>query len=213
METLSPSLAAQRFTSLIEEICHTLTKHGRARFIAAPMLLLIWNRIFRMARLFTNLAERVHAGTLSETAPARSRGASARPARVQPAERLPGHFGWLVNMLPEAAARGGDLCWLLRRPEIQDLIFAAPQIGRILRPLCRMLGVEPPSALQLPRRARVPRPPETSEQTSEQSSEQASEPAPAPAQPGDNGSQWRAPGELEEFGPEFWKLHPPPKMD
>jgi hypothetical protein len=159
------------------------------------------------------IERRIHAGTLSDAALARSRGASARPARVQPAEKLPGHFGWLVNMLPEAAARGGDLCWLLRRPEIQDLIFAAPQIGRILRPLCRMLGVEPPSALQLPRRPRVPRPPETSEQTSEQSSEPASEPAPAPGQPGDNGSQWRAPGELEEFGPEFWKLHPPPKMD
>ena len=208
METPTPIYASDRFTSIIEGLCRVLTKHGRARFITAPVLLLIWNRIIRMARRFASLTERYCAGTLAEPAPARSRGTSPRPARVPASEALPGHFRWLVNMIPEAEAIAGDVCWLLQRPEMEELIDMAPQVGRILRPLCRMLGIETTSALRLPEWARVRRPQETSEQTSEQTSE----PAPAPAQPGDNGSQWRAPGELEEFGPEFWKLHPPPSL-
>jgi hypothetical protein len=162
METLTPTHpAAERFATLIEEICRVLSKHGRSRFIAEPLLLLIWNRIMRMARQFASLAERVRTGTLSDTAPARSRDASPQPAgaagqpRVAPPEVLPRHFRWLVNMLPETEAFGADLCWLLQRLEMEELIFAAPQVGRILRPLCRMLGVEPTSALRLPVRARV----------------------------------------------------------
>jgi hypothetical protein len=158
----NPTYAAERFTAIIEELCRALTKHARTRFISEPMLLLIWNRIMRLARHLASLAERVRTGRLSDPAPARSRGASPPSAGapeqpyVDPSEVLPRHFRWLVNMIPETEAVGVDLCWLLQRLEMEELIFAAPQVGRILRPLCRMLGVEPTAALRLPVRARVP---------------------------------------------------------
>jgi HAMP domain-containing protein len=211
METFT-SEPAQRFITLIEGLCHVLIKHGRARFIAAPMLVLIWNRVIRMSRRFARLAERVHLGTLSLPAPARSRDASPRPARVRPAaEALPGHFRWLVNMIPETEAIAGDVCWLLQRPEMEELIDMAPQVGRILRPLCRMLGIDPPSALRRPMRPPVQIPQETSEETSEQT------PEPTPARPqhaDDDGSpELREPDLPREFSAEWWKLHPPPKLD
>jgi hypothetical protein len=155
METHTPNPAA-RFTTLIEELCHVLSKHGRDHFVHAAMLVLIWNRLTRLAKRFAILVDRVRAGTLDHPAPARNRDASAPPAtserpRALPQEALPHHFRWLVNMVPEAELHSSDLCWLLQTLEMKELIFAAPrQAGRILRPLCRMLGVDPPSALQLP---------------------------------------------------------------
>jgi hypothetical protein len=211
METPTPIYASDRFTSIIEGLCRVLTKHGRARFITAPVLLLIWNRIMRMARRFASLTERYCAGTLAEPAPARSQGTSPRPPRVPAGEALPHHFRWLVNMIPEAEAIAGDVCWLLQRPEMEELIDMAPQVGRILRPLCRMLGIDPPSALRRPMRPPVQIPQETSEETSEQT------PEPTPARPqhaDDDGSpELREPDLPREFSAEWWKLHPPPKLD
>ncbi len=50
-----------------------------------------------------------------------------------------------------------ELVELLEEPEAQTLVAAAPQLGSVLRPLCRMLKVKPPAWLQLP--PRRPRPP------------------------------------------------------
>jgi hypothetical protein len=208
METLTlTSYPADRFTSLMEEICRVLSKHGRERFVAEPLLLLIWNRIMRMARRFASLAERVRTGTLADTAPARSRDASPPPAgaaeqpRVAPAEVLPRHFRWLVNMLPEAETFGADLCWLLQRLEMEELIFAAPQVGRILRPLCRMLGVEPTAALRLP--VRVPVRSVTAASGTEAASAQHADDGPA-----DDGlwAQSRGPSLASETEAEFWEF-------
>ena len=56
----------------------------------------------------------------------------------------------------------GVLCWLLQTPEMAELIAIAPvQAGRILRPLCHLLGVElaPGTLLPSPCRASRRRPP------------------------------------------------------
>jgi hypothetical protein len=136
------------------------SKHARSCFISDAMLLLVWNRIMRLARRFASIAARVRGG-LAEPAPARSREAAAQPAegepkqpRIAPEEVLSRRFGWLVHMLPEAAQFGASLCWLLQKLEMEQLIFAAPEVGRVLRPICRMLGVEPTAALRLPVRPR-----------------------------------------------------------
>jgi hypothetical protein len=207
METELP-LPAIRFNALIAELCRVLNAHGRTRFIEQPVLLLIWNRITRMARLFAGLAERVRAGTLAAVAPARSRDAAPGQAdaadqpRVRPPGELPRHFRWLVNLVPETEALGGELCWLLQRPEVEELIAEAPQAGRILRPLCRMLGVEPPSGLRLPQRVGVQGPTDPS----------VTEPAmtePARPQPADDGCwpQWHGPGLLWPEEARFWRFH------
>src|SRR5271156_4982916 len=110
METMETTYAADRFNSLIDEICRVVTKHASARFVDAGMLLMIWNRLMRMAKRFASLAKRVGDGTLG--APVRERVAPAvervaRP-RVPPGDALPDHFRWLVNMVPEAEQFAAD---------------------------------------------------------------------------------------------------------
>jgi hypothetical protein len=115
---------------------------------------------------------------------------------------LPDHFRWLVNMVPETEPRAGDLLWMPQRPEINELIAKAPlPAGRILRPLCKMLGVEPPPALRLPLRLTVRIP------------EEPSEPAPTVteplrAQPAHDGDWplWRGSGLLCPGEARFWKF-------
>jgi hypothetical protein len=130
--------------------------------MAGPVIILIWTRLRRAAARFAALAARVRAGALPSPAPLRPRAAS-RPARPRPPHRLPGGFAWLVRLAPEAACFGGQLQHLLSDPEFAALLAAAPQMGRVLRPLCRMLGVDPPAPLARssrsagsPSRARAP---------------------------------------------------------
>ena len=79
--------------------------------------------------------------------------------------RLPLRRAWLVRALGwEVAGYGSQLQALLAEPEMVALLTAAPGVGRLLRPLCRMLGVEPVGALapavvaDAPARARRVRP-------------------------------------------------------
>jgi hypothetical protein len=93
----------------------------------------------------------------------------AFPAKARPANRSqdgPKNFAWLIRMLPyEAACFGSQLQHQFSQPEMMALLEAAPQVGRLLRPLCRMLAIELPPALRLPprpprpRKPRKPRPP------------------------------------------------------
>ena len=63
---------------------------------------------------------------------------------MPPRSALPRSFGWLLPLVPtEAACRATQLRAVLAEPEMVALIAAAPQATRLLRPLCRMLGLEP----------------------------------------------------------------------
>ncbi len=67
--------------------------------------------------------------------------------------RLPLRRAWLVRALGwEVAGYGSQLQALLAEPEMVALLTAAPGVGRLLRPLCRMLGV---TALEVARPAKV----------------------------------------------------------
>ena len=128
--------------------------------MAAPLILLICTRLRRLAARFAALAARVRAGTLRSRAPARrGRVPPGIPSGLSPPPpRLPNDFAWLVRLVGrEAAGCGSQLQFLLTDPEFAALIAAAPQMGRLLRPLCRMLGVDLPSLLARPsRRAASP---------------------------------------------------------
>ena len=52
-----------------------------------------------------------------------------------------------------------DLERMFSEPEFLALLQAAPQAGRIVRPLCRALGIPLPQILQLPQRPRREKPP------------------------------------------------------
>ena len=48
----------------------------------------------------------------------------------------------------------GTLCLAWEEPEMREFFAAAPQVGRILRPLAEMIGAPLPVWLRLPKRAR-----------------------------------------------------------
>jgi hypothetical protein len=102
--------------------------------------MLVWQRLQRMTARFASVVKRAEAGT-----PPRQSSPRVRPSG--PRERLPGGFAWLVRLVPEAAGYGGQLQHLLSDPEVAAMLAAMPGAGRVLRPLCRMLGVEPGPAL------------------------------------------------------------------
>ncbi len=139
----SPALA-DRFAHLVEGLRRILAARGAGDWLALPLMLLLWSRLRRTAERFARLAAKVHAGTLP---PPRHRLRAPRP-RPQPL-RLPRGVAWLLRRLPQAAAAASQLQHLLADPAMADLLAAAPQAGRLLRPLCQMLGVRPPPARSL----------------------------------------------------------------
>lgn len=110
-------------------------KASRNRALA-PLLNLVWARLARMSQRFDALVARFRAGTL----PA-SRSRAPRPSRSAPQHRLPRGFAWLIRLAPEVAVFGSQLQHLLGDPQMAEFLKAAPQAGRILRPLCTMLAV------------------------------------------------------------------------
>ena len=113
------------------------------RFLRMPRLMgltvLLCGRIGRAAWRFARLLMR----------PARVRAPRVRTDRAagdQARTRaLPQGRGWLVRELGwEAAGCASQLQALLDDPAMQAVVAAFPGAGRILRPLCRMLGVPGP---------------------------------------------------------------------
>jgi hypothetical protein len=154
---------ADRFARIIDGLCRAVAARV-GKPLAGPVIVLIWTRLRRTVARFTVLAARVRAGVLPSPSRPRPRAAS-RPASPPPAQRLPTTFGWLVRQVPEAAGYRSQLCHLLSDPEMVALLSAAPQAGRLLRPLCRMLAIKPGPNLLPPRstnpasRARPDEPP------------------------------------------------------
>ncbi len=151
-----PPAPADRFALIIDGLCRAVAAHAHRNALARPLLVLLFCRLRRMVVRLAGLAVRMRNGTL----PARRRPgagsprpASPRPASVPPPPRLPRGFAWVPRLVPEANGYASQLRHLLAEPEMAALLAAAPQAGRILRPLCRMLGIRPPPGLPGPRPA------------------------------------------------------------
>ncbi len=105
------------------------------------LLVRLWSYVGRTAARFERLVARWQAGTLPTPRPPRP----GRPAPRAARPRLPTARAWVVHALGyQAANKAGGLAHLLARPDLAELLAAAPQAARLLRPLCRMLGVTPP---------------------------------------------------------------------
>jgi hypothetical protein len=162
----APPGLSQTFGLIIGGLCEAVARRIAADRTAGPLIVLIVGRLRRIAQRFAALATRAQAGKLK---PPRRRKPSKRPPRER--QRFPESFGWLIRFVPyEAACFGSQLQHQLSQPEMMALLEAAPQAGRILRPLCRILQIDLPPTLRLPPRPprpRKPRPPKqpTAEQT------------------------------------------------
>ena len=136
----APDLA-RRFAAIMAGLGALIAR----RFVKMPHLagftLLLWGRISRAVR-------RLHRALTQNPADIRARQRRvdrAGDGRVRPVDLpvdLPRARGWIVRELGwEAAAFLNQLEALLRELETRAALAAAPGAGRVLRPICRMLGV------------------------------------------------------------------------
>ncbi len=160
MQTLPPPRdLTERFDLLIRRLCDAVAIQSAKYAYITPLMVLVWGRLRRMSRRFASLVARVEAGQLK---PPRSAVQNPDPGRTRPPRPpppwppLPSSPGWLLHYVQlEAAATNNLLRHMLEHdPEMRALLEAAPQLGRILRPLLRMVSPAP-----LPARLIRPPPP------------------------------------------------------
>ncbi|MCC6719563.1 MAG: hypothetical protein IT555_16905 [Acetobacteraceae bacterium] len=145
-----------------------------------------WARIGRMSRRLQTLYSRWQAGTLPRLRPSRAGQSVTGQSRTDPPARayFPRGHAWLASHADHhVRGHASQLAHLLARPDAEAFLAAVPRAGRILRPLCRMLGIAVPAPIALPPRPRKPRP----------------RPRPAPRQPPRHGKY--TPAQLRHYRP------------
>jgi hypothetical protein len=153
---------AERCAAILRGLHALLVFKGHGSFLGLVLLRRLSGRVRDAAARIAALGAQVAAGTLT-LRPPRERprvpgtaAPAARPATpATPAAaplRLPGGFGWLLRQAPGVVAARSQLSHLLHQPDMAALIAAAPPVAEQLRPICRMLGLNPPAGLFPPRR-------------------------------------------------------------
>lgn len=146
-----------------------IVARGEGAALPGSMLLLLWGRVRGVARRFAGMVARLQAGASPRRLPRAvsadadaNTGADVDAGERRPARRrlqvllvLPdGGFdqlptsmcrrrGWLSALMPEAAMCGDELRELLSDAAFRAMADESPQIGRLLRSACWMLGVDP----------------------------------------------------------------------
>ena len=162
-----------RFAPFFKVLCEAVAHAGGKRWLAAFLVVPIWKKINRIATRFAVLAAMASSGALPAPRRRRPRSPSPNPLPPPPspalnalpdhrpanpnAPCLPRRFGWLIPLVPGAAISASQLRYLLSQPDITALLDATPQLQKLLRPLCWMLGIRVPESWQ---RISLPKPPE-----------------------------------------------------
>jgi hypothetical protein len=135
--------------------------------LPTPLIVAVWSRLMDLNRRFQALMVQIRAGTLPEPRVRRPEEAARRKARraelaamdppppprppprrgmplaYGPMAPLPRDFGYVKRLVPwHAAPLADQMRILLARPEMVAIIAATPQLQRVLRQLCHMLGIE-----------------------------------------------------------------------
>jgi hypothetical protein len=148
-----PLTLADRFALLIADLCRAIAARIAGERMAGLFINLISEQLRRMSAGFAALAAGVRAGTVAAATVAR------RPAsRPRAPRHVPRGFAWLLCLVPKVAPYGAYLPDPLADPEMAALVSAAPQVGRSLRPRCRMPGVRPAPELLRPPATAAPAP-------------------------------------------------------
>jgi len=167
MNPATPATAlGQRYLPHIADLCAGVAAVAARHRALAPLLVLVWVRLRRTLARLDRLALRWQQGRLHPR-PRRNR-SPRRPPQIHPAEawrhrRTPQGHAWLIRLHQPLAQYAPRIQLLVDDPEIAALCAAAPQAGRLLRPLCRMFAIAPPAYIARPApparvRPRQPRP-------------------------------------------------------
>lgn len=147
------------FMGILTDLRAGIAAHAARDRASTALLVLTHGRIGRLGQRFQALFNRWRTGTLPAPRPSRA----GKPRKAREYARLPGRQAWLIQVCAgHVNCSGGQLQYWLDHPDLPAFLAAAPQAGRILRPLARMLAVPQPAYLQRPkpprRAARAPRP-------------------------------------------------------
>ena len=184
----APRTPAERLVGILDSLCRAVAHHGLLRRLAGPLLVLICGRLQRTATRVARLAARQG----KPSRPRKPRKPAARPSRPKPPLVLPRGKLWLVRLIPETAFGGSQLQHLLSQPDMAAFIAETPQMGRLLRPLCRMVGAAlPPGIAKPPPRQAAPAAPDADAEAAAGKTDAAPFRAEAPPPP-----RRRAPGRL-----------------
>ena len=189
-----PTTPAERFACLLAGYRRAMAALAHRQPPLQALLGLVYARLGRIASRFARLAARVPAN--APPRPHRNRPHPDRPhpnrpdtpgpppqatalqataPRAAAANRwahLPRRPGWLLRLVPPMVYPAkSQLEYLLADPAMAALLAASPGLRRTIRPLCRMLGLDPPPA---PRPPPDPAPPDPAPPD-------PAPPAPAPA--------------------------------
>jgi hypothetical protein len=169
LRTAAPELARQ-VGLVLGGLCTAIVKGTAGQTLLRALIDLAWLRVNRTRHRLERLLARVAAGWLPRPAAPRAAPAEPRdpaaPRRTRvcaPAlGRLPRVRAWLVRVAGyHAAGSGSQLEHLLTDPAMAEFLAAVPAAARMLRPLCRTLGISPPvlgfPPPPLPRPAKPPR--------------------------------------------------------
>ncbi len=145
-EPIGPPDLAERLGPILLHLRRAAADRSVKYWAYVPLGLLFAAYLSSVMRRVESLVARHRAGRL-RARPHRARTVQPREeiARAAPKRRLPARFGWVVEWLGHhAAGCAAQLRHMLTHdPDLVALLDAGPQAGRVLRPLCRMLGMEP----------------------------------------------------------------------
>jgi len=172
MQTAPPT-PADRLSALIVRLVSAVFARrvgAHLGFVPAALVILISDRLRQVSQRFRRLADRVQAGWIHQPKPAAPRPAPAEPRadkpprkRAEPPDPLLARYINQVRLIPGQdleAIKLGFAHLLLTDPEMQAVMEAAPgPAWRILRPLCRMIGIARPDILAPPPRPKAEKPP------------------------------------------------------
>ncbi|MHB1305128.1 MAG: hypothetical protein ACYCZB_16945 [Acidiphilium sp.] len=175
-----PTTLVERFAFIIADLQAVVAAEGHSQKIGGPFTSLIWRRLGRLAQCVANLlvtkprkprepcaapepAAKPASPPVPPPPPTPATTPIAASATTPSKPTLPRHFGWLSRLLGyRIRGHAGQLAHLLLTdPEMTALLAADPRLGRVLRPLCHLLGIQPPETIRLPPRPRraKPKPP------------------------------------------------------
>ncbi len=130
---------------------------NRLRGTAEPVFMVVYLRVTAMHRRLNRLWEKWRNNALPKPRKPRP-GRAYKPNPNRP--KFPHRRAWLFERFGYETLVSGEAFSKLMTtdPDVIRFLAEVPQAGRILRPLCHMLGIDPPAAIKRDPPPRKPRP-------------------------------------------------------